>query len=51
MSFHTILTLTHPTDTDAKKARIAEEIVTAAKVLHLAQVGSNVDSIAHLGFL
>ena len=33
MLFHTILTLTHPTDTDAKKARIVEEIVTVAKVV------------------
>ena len=33
MSFHTILALTHPTDTSAKKARIAEEIITAAEVV------------------
>ena len=33
MLFHTILTLTRPTDTDAKKARIMEEIVTMAKAV------------------
>ena len=33
MSFHTILALTHPTDANTKKARIAEEIVTAAEVV------------------
>ena len=33
MSFHAILTLTHPTDTDAKKARIVEEIVTVAEAV------------------
>ena len=33
MSFHTNLTLTHPTDADSKKARIAEESVTAAEVV------------------
>ena len=33
MSFHAILTLTRPTDTDAKKARIVEEIVTAAEAV------------------
>ena len=33
MSFHAILALTHPTDADAKKARITEEIVTAAEVV------------------
>ena len=33
MSFHAILTLTHSTDADAKKARITEEIVTVAEVV------------------
>ena len=33
MSFHAILALTHPTDTNAKKARIAEEIVTTAEAV------------------
>ena len=33
MSFHTILALTRPTDADAKKARITEEIVTAAEAV------------------
>ena len=33
MLFHTILALTFPTDTNAKKARITEEIVTAAEVV------------------
>ena len=33
MSFHAILALTRPTDADAKKARIAEEIVTVAEVV------------------
>ena len=33
MLFHAILTLTCPTDTDTKKARIAEEIVTAAEAV------------------
>ena len=31
MSFHAILTLTHTTDTDAKKARIMEEVITTAE--------------------
>ena len=33
MSFHAILALTHPTDADAKKARIVEEIVTVAEAV------------------
>ena len=33
MSFHAILALTHPTDADTKKARIAEEIITAAEAV------------------
>ena len=33
MSFHAILALTCPTDADAKKARITEEIVTAAEAV------------------
>ena len=33
MSFQAILALTRPTDADTKKARIVEEIVTAAKVV------------------
>ena len=33
MSFHAILALTRPTDADAKKARITEEIVTTAEVV------------------
>ena len=33
MSYHTILILTHPTDTNAKKARIMEEIITKAEVV------------------
>ena len=33
MSFHAILALTRPTDADAKKARIAEEIVTVAEAV------------------
>ena len=33
MSFHAILTLTRPTDTNTKKARITEEIVTVAEVV------------------
>ena len=33
MSFHAILALTRPTDANAKKARIAEEIVTAAEAV------------------
>ena len=33
MSFHAILALTRPTDADAKKARIVEEIVTAAEAV------------------
>ena len=33
MSFHAILALTRPTDTNTKKARIAEEIVTTAEVV------------------
>ena len=33
MSFHTILALTCPTDADAKKTRIAEEIVTTAEAV------------------
>ena len=33
MSFHAILTLTRPTDADAKKARIAEEIITVAEAV------------------
>ena len=33
MWFHAILTLTHPSDTDTKKARIMEEIITAAEVV------------------
>ena len=33
MSFHAILTLTRPTDANAKKARIMEEIVTMAEVV------------------
>ena len=33
MSFHAILALTRPTDANAKKARIVEEIVTAAEVV------------------
>ena len=33
MLFHAILTLTCPTDTNAKKARIAEEIITAAEAV------------------
>ena len=33
MLFHAILILTHPTDTDAKKARIVEDIVTAAEAV------------------
>ena len=33
MLFHTILTLTRPTDADAKKVRIAEEIVTVAEAV------------------
>ena len=33
MSFHTILALTHPTDADAKKARIVEEIVTMVEAV------------------
>ena len=33
MSFHTILALTHPTDTNTKKARILEEIVITAEVV------------------
>ena len=33
MSFHTILALTRPTDADAKKARIVEEIITVAEVV------------------
>ena len=33
MLFQAILTLTHPTDADTKKARITEEIVTAAEVV------------------
>ena len=33
MLFHTILALTRPTDADAKKARIAEEIVTMAEAV------------------
>ena len=33
MSFHTILALTCPTDADAKKARITEEIVTTAEAV------------------
>ena len=33
MPFHTILTLTCPTDANAKKARIAEDIVTTAEVV------------------
>ena len=33
MSFHAILALTRPTDANAKKARIMEEIVTAAEAV------------------
>ena len=33
MSFHAILALTHPTDANAKKARIMEEIVTMAEAV------------------
>ena len=33
MSFHAILTLTCPTDTNTKKARITEEIVTVAEAV------------------
>ena len=33
MSFHAILALTFPTDADAKKAKIVEEIVTMAEVV------------------
>ena len=33
MLFHTILALTCPTDANTKKARIAEEIITAAKAV------------------
>ena len=33
MSFHAILALTCPTDADAKKARITEEIVTVAEAV------------------
>ena len=33
MSFHAILTLTRPTDTNTKKARITEEIVTVAEAV------------------
>ena len=33
MSFHAILALTRPTDADAKKARIAEEIITMAEAV------------------
>ena len=33
MSFHPILALTHPTDADTKKGRIAEEIITLAEVV------------------
>ena len=33
MLFHAILTFTCPTDTDAKKARITEEIITTAEVV------------------
>ena len=33
MSFHAILALTHPTDANAKKVRIVEEIVTTAEAV------------------
>ena len=33
MSFHAILALTCPTDADAQKARIAEEIITTAEAM------------------
>ena len=33
MSFHAILALTRPTDTETKKARIVEEIVTMAEAV------------------
>ena len=33
MSFHAILVLTPPTDADAKKAKITEEIVTMAEAV------------------
>ena len=33
MSFHAILTLTRPTDSNTKKARITEEIITAAEAV------------------
>ena len=33
MLYHTILTLTHPTHANAKKARIMEEIVTVAEAV------------------